>query len=109
MNSEYHKRLLGKLEKGLLRCKGLTSKTTITLGKHELEDLYMLWKHKVPQSIFKKIFEKEMKNFNNSTKEECTCGARLWCPKCKKHHICLVWCRNVNNSLKCDAKGEKDE
>lgn len=59
MNDKYHKRLKDKLALALYRCK-FKIKTSITLDKHEIEDLYMLWKHKVPQKVFEEIFKKEM-------------------------------------------------
>ena len=60
MNDEYYKRLLEKLHKALFNRGIFEDKITVVLTKSELEDLYMLWKHKVPQEVFNKIFKKEM-------------------------------------------------
>lgn len=60
MEDKYHKRLLDKLEKGLSRCNAFKIKTTINLDKHELEDLYLLWKNKVPQKVFDEIVKNHL-------------------------------------------------
>ncbi len=33
----------------------------------------------------------------------CECGAKLFCCICGKKHLCLRWCDNYNNNLRCDV------
>jgi len=41
--------------------------------------------------------------------KECKCGAKLYCIRCGKMHLCLRWCDNFYNSLRCDAVEKKSE